>query len=197
MILTQKIAAEPLIREPEMLHAFCRTLDTQGVIYGIETPTELAYRFVDEIGENRVSARHDLVLLTGDERQWKREVLVELKRGQNFRTISKDLQKLFREDGCGKCMFHICHAVDRGAIPALVEKYNLAFDAAIVTAKHDAEIVGRPIAVEGCWFSFYILALRDRRQNNQPELYAYRSPSLADLHARQPVFDMGYFEPSL
>src|SRR4051794_30722004 len=79
--LTQVRGKEPTIREPEMLHAFCRTLDGPrwNLTYGIEVPTGGLYRFVDEeVDQRAIKARHDLVLFE----EAGPDVLVELKREQ-------------------------------------------------------------------------------------------------------------------
>src|SRR3954451_22077927 len=67
---------ESHIREPEMVYDFSRELDVDGGTYGIEVPTGGRYRFVDQVGDRRMRARHDLVIFGEREP----EVLVEFKR---------------------------------------------------------------------------------------------------------------------
>lgn len=129
LVLSVDGCGESLIREPEMIHAFARTLDAKGDSYGIEVPTDGRYRFVDQVGERTMRARHDLVIF-GEAGP---EVLVELKReqpatrGEDYPAISKDLRKLLLEEALGKSMFHIFHASDAGTLPAVLSKYVAAF----------------------------------------------------------------------
>lgn len=165
---------EPIIREPEMLHAFCRTLDGPEwqTSYGIEVPTEKLYRFVDEEGEKTIRARHDLVLFSGDDS----DVIVELKTGQpaasadgdDHPAISKDLRKLLLEKAPGKAMFHICHAADSGTLPALIKKYNLALRFAIARIEELGQ-VREPFD----WLDLYVLVLYERNPGGQPAIHRF------------------------
>lgn len=198
---------EPIIREPEMRHAFCLTLEGERwrLPYGIEVPTKRQYRFVDETGENKTSARHDLVLLTETAEGFKRDVLFESKREQpslvarpdgiDCPAISKDYRKLLMEEGqSGKCMFHICHAANRGTLPAVLEKYNAGLTRARTRSLADATALGADLSHnERCWFALYILVVNDRNHANQPYLHSYVAPSLSALLANTPVFQIGHF----
>lgn len=192
MRLTQKRGNEPTIREPEMLHAFCRTLDQPNwkKPYGIEVPTDGRFRFVTTPGDRRVKARHDLVFLDGDVPV----VLVELKREQpsgncdGYPAISKDLRKLLLERAPGKAMFHICHASDRGTIPAVTDKYR----ASIAFAKASIEADGLSINDTG-WFALMILVLYDRNNDGQACLHTFISTSVAELLDMSPIFPLERF----
>lgn len=186
--LTQKNErGEPIIREPEMVHAFCRTLDGPGwqTPYGIEVPTQKLYRFVDEEGEKTIRARHDLVLFEGAEP----DVLVELKTGQpaasadgdDHPAISKDLRKLLLEKAPGKAMFHICHASDRGTLPAIIKKYEAALAFTMARIEELGEMLDA-----SAWFDLYVLVLYDRKEGGQPYLHRYTPPHLGEGFA--PVF---------
>ena len=193
--LTQKNDRnEPLIREPEMLHAFCRTLDDPKweIPYGIEVPTKGLYRFVDEEGEKTVRARHDLVLFDGANS----DVLVELKTGQpsasgdDHPAISKDLRKLLLEKAGGKCMFHICHASGSETLSAVIKKYDAAFTFA--KARVEETEAGLDRDAPG-WFAVFVLVLYDRLRNGEPVLHRYVAQSLSSLLDRTPVFHPNCF----
>jgi hypothetical protein len=209
LVLTQaNDGDEPTIREPEMRHAFCLTLESDRwrLPYGIEVPTKRRYRFVDETGENKTTARHDLVLLADVEGALKRDVLFESKREQpslvarpggiDCPAISKDYRKLLMEEGeSGKCMFHICHAADRGTLPAVLEKYNAGFTNAHARSLTDAATLGVDLSHnERCWFALYILVVNDRNHANQPFLHSYAAPSLTALLANSAVFQLQHFK---
>ena len=198
LLLTQVNAAgEPIIREPEMLHAFSRTLDGSSwqMPYGIEVPTKTQFRFIDETGENTTAARHDLVLLEKTERKFNRDVLIELKREQpklvvtpdgiDCPAISKDFRKLLLEKAVtGKCMFHICHAADNGTIKAVLEKYNAGFAKAIARATKDAVALGVTLDHnEANWFALYILVVRVRHEANQPFLRVWSTFDVKHLES--------------
>jgi hypothetical protein len=195
LVLSVDDRGESVIREPEMLHAFCRILDAGEHSYGIEVPTDGRYRFVDQVGERTMRARHDLVIFG----QSGPEVLVELKReqpaakGEDFPAISKDLRKLLLEEAGGKCMFHLCHASDAGTLPAVIKKYVAAF--AFAMASVDAREVERVSSPS--WFAFYLVALHDRNDNQQAVLRRFLAPSLAALRAEMPVLDLDQFDPEL
>lgn len=189
----QNERGEPIIREPEMLHTFCRTLDKLEwqITYGIEVPTDGSFRFVPIPGNRRVKARHDLVLLAGD----KPDALVELKReqpasrGEDYPAISKDLRKLLLEMAPGKSMFHICHASDAGTLRAVVGKYVAAF--AFAWSSVDSGEAER--ASGESWFSIHILVLYDRSDEKKPVLYHYAVRSLAALRTAMPGLTIEQF----
>jgi hypothetical protein len=209
LVLTQtNDSDEPVIREPEMRQAFCLTLDKEDweLPYGIEVPTKRQYRFVDETGGVKTSARHDLVVLTETEEGFARDVLFESKREQpklvsrpdriDCPAISKDYRKLLMEEGkSGKCMFHICHAANRGTLLAVLEKYNAGFSRALAKSRADAATLGINLDQnEQCWFALYILVVNDRNHRNQPFLHSYVAPSLTALLANSPIFQIGFLE---
>jgi hypothetical protein len=187
LVLTTNHRDESPIREPEMLHAFGRTLDAQGGRYGIEVPTVGLYRFTKTEGKKTRRARHDLVLFKNRER----DVLIELKKGQpggkDSPAIGKDLQKLVREKASGKCMFHICDTAEEPTVPAVIKKYNAALaDTLTKVAGHDLRHNGES------WFALYILVLIDR-EKKRPLLLSYRAPTLAGFLA-DPVFHLERFK---
>jgi len=192
LVLSLNKRGESLIREPEMLHAFGRTLDAgaRRVPYGIEVPTIGLYRFTTKQGQKMIRARHDLVLFEGGTR----DVLIEFKKGQpggkSSPAISKDLQKLLRENAeSGKAMFHICHAAKKRTIPTLLDKYNEALtDARAAVAGHDLTHNDKK------WFALHILVLIDRKKK-RAILLSRRGGSLPELLAKQPVFQYEDFNP--
>ena len=184
LVLSLNERGESIIREPEVLYAFCRTLDTDRRAYGVEVPTFGLYRFVKKDGVKTMRARHDLVLVESG----KRDVLIEFKKGQpggtNSPTIGKDFQKLLREDATsGKAMFHICQAAKKRTIPALIKKYNVAFaDARTIVAGHDLSHNDEK------WFALYILVMIDRTEKRSM-LLSKVADSLPEPLANDPVFD--------
>ncbi len=195
LVLSVNNGGESLIREPEMLYAFCRTLDAGEHRYGIEVPTGRRYRFVDQLRDRTMRARHDLVILE-DSRP---DVLVELKRdqpaayGEDYPAISKDLRKLLLEKAGGKVMFHICHAADAGTLPAVIQKYVASF--AFATATVAAEQVES--ANDNSWFAFYLLVLHDRNDDQQAVLRRFMAPSLAALRVSMPGLQLRHFDSEL
>lgn len=178
---------ERKLREPEMRHAFALEAEAQGVVFGIEVPTERKYRFTKAAGSRRRSALHDLVLFDGlDTRPG---VLIELKEAQvavatddehnviDAAAISKDLHKLFAERPLhGKCLFHILQAADRATVPALLSKYVPAVRVARAAAE---AFDGFDAAADRTWFCLAILVVRDRRSVpvDRPTLMTYCCPT--------------------
>lgn len=192
LVLSKDERGESLIREPEMLYAFGRTIEgrPQPVPYGIEVPTIGLYRFTTKKGEKVRRALHDLVLFEGGAR----DVLIEFKKGQPggkaAPAIAKDLQKLLREKAAsGKVMFHICHAADSRTLRRLLDKYNDALtEARNAVAAHDLT------HNDARWFAFYILALTDRKAK-RAVLREKRVDSVSELLAKTPVFQLDDFKP--
>jgi hypothetical protein len=183
---------ESLIREPEMIHAFAQALDEEGKRYGIKVPTGGRYRFVDQVGERTMRARHDLVIF-GEAGP---EVLVELKRnqpaskGEDYPRISKDLRKLLLEEAGGKAMFHICHASNAGTVPAVARKYVAAFSLASASVEAaDAEHTSAE-----SWFVFYILVLYDRNDDQKAVLRHFAAPTPAALREAMPGLTIDQFQ---
>ncbi|HVC95913.1 MAG TPA: hypothetical protein VND64_19645 [Pirellulales bacterium] len=181
LVLTQTAKnREPRIREPEMRHALAQVAELMGdVYYGIEVPTRGTYRFVPVGGENKVSARHDFVVLQGASYDAVRLNLVELKKDQpGIPAISKDFQKLIRESAeHGKSMLHICHAANRRTVNSVLKKYNDALYAALTKARQYAteHKLQWPLD-DASWFTLFIFVVRKRGRDggNRPWLCEQR-----------------------
>lgn len=185
---------EPKIREPEMRHALAQEAEsrTEEILYGVEVPTRVKYRFTTAPGEQEVSARHDLVILSEARFDAERLNVVELKKDQpalegtgddiDCPTIRKDILKLILEKTeHGKSMIHICHAADSGTIPAVLHKYNAAVWQGLRKSRPIAARLGLPDPFEDpTWFTLFILVvhLRGAQGRNRPFLYRQHVDSL-------------------
>ena len=179
---------EPKIREPEMRHALAQEAESRSedVFYGIEVPTRERYRFTTAPGEQKVSARHDLVILSEARVDADRLNLVELKKDQpalkgtgddiDCPAIRKDIVKLILEKAeHGKSMIHICHAADSGTIRAVLHKYNAAVWQGLRMSRPTAARLGLPDPFEDtAWFTLFILVVRLRGAQGRNRPYLYR-----------------------
>ena len=191
LLLTQHGANSPdgRIREPEIRHAFAQECERRELYYGIEVPTSLKYRFTDEPGEGTVAARHDFVLFeTARPNAIEAPqplVLMEFKADQpaarrgegvvvDFPAITKDLKKLLQEPFApGRCMFHVLYAADAGTLPALLEKYRLAWECARLEG---------PEFPAGAWFAFYVFVQHVNANERRPMLYFNATGSIANVN---------------
>lgn len=178
---------EPKIREPEMRHAIAQEAESRGenIHYGIEVPTQEAYRFTLAPGVKEVSARHDVVLLSDARHDAARLNLVELKKDQpalsgtgddiDCPAIRKDVQKLILEAAVhGKSMLHILHAANAATVPSVLRKYNAAVWQGLRLSSPVAARLGLPDPYnDDAWFTLFILVIRQRGREgrNRPILY--------------------------
>lgn len=187
---------EPRLREPEMRHALAQVAEGwTDFYYGIEVPTTESYRFVDDEGNRETSARHDFAVYGGAEATAERLVLLELKKDQpdlvgeddpDCPKVRKDFQKLIVETARkGKSMLHILHAEDNATIPAVYQKYNAGIKWALRRAAPVVNVrLRRNPLDDASWFSFFILVVRRRLDQNRPALYYKEFDHLGNLLRR-------------
>jgi len=119
----QKKGEVDRVSEQEARVKFIEQLNSRGLWYSIETPTEKKYRFKDSTTDGyRISARSDLSIYALDGNKLEKAVNVEFKEGNPAeKAISKDIQKFYGEN-MFSVWFHLLEASNKGTFKSLFAK---------------------------------------------------------------------------
>lgn len=114
-------ANQPIVREPEVMHAITTVVIRRGIDFGIEVPTKGRY-IISGVKPDR--ANIDIVIAPGAN-----QINVELKEGQpSEHSLQKDFMKLRSELCAGCAFFHVLQKSNKATLPTIIGKYASAYE---------------------------------------------------------------------